>query len=174
MSFSAPWPGGTPTLFSCLYQEWSKRDDSLCPGLSVCCLILGLGYGSRSKRALLGQQGPVQKAQPKPSLWGEWGGSALVREARALAGSGRFALPVQWGCRHLLSLPPPPPNPLQLSLHSCPGLTRPVPGLPSNKKECVLGGGRGGGWTPLGKGTVPRLRPGWNLLKADNTAREVT
>lgn len=97
----------------------------------------------------------MQKAQPKPSLWGEWGGSALVREAQALAGNGRFALPVQWGCRHLLSLPPPPPNPLQLSLHSCPGLTRPVPGLPSNKKECVLGGRQGRWMDPSRKRDCP-------------------
>ena len=33
-----------------------------------------------------------------------------------------------------LSLSPPPPHPL---LHSCPG---PVPGLPSNGKECVYWG----------------------------------
>lgn len=178
--------GGPPALFSCLHQGFVHRRCSQCPGSPCFWLILERVEGEVEagvKGPCWGQPGPVQNrtyvAQPKP-CWR--GGGVVVVRFSSVQSSGPQALNEFWAGkpRHLdeealffalavperlqgtccLSLPPPPTHPL---LHSCSGLSGPVPGLPSNGKACVYwgcGGGRGGGWTPLGKRTVPRLRPG--------------
>lgn len=103
-------------------------------------------------------------AQLKPSwqgdglqLWALGSYGALGRKAQALEGVSAFFS--DGAARHLPSLTPSSPttsSPAQL-----PWLEWASPWASKQREGmCVLWGSRGGGWTPLEKGTVARLRHG--------------